>query len=101
MRIIYGLLPLLMVTACASPPPPQVVVQTKLIAPSVPPDLFDCGAAPRAPAHEVMQSDVARYLVVLWAWGSECQSHLLAVRQSLATQSVPAPPVAETSQKQN
>jgi len=84
-RALFGIVPLALLAACASPVlPPQVVIQTKLIAPSIAPDLFECGNAPRAPGQAIMQSEVARYIVVLWAWGSECQSHLLAVQQSLA-----------------
>ena len=92
MRNLLSLLPLLVVAACASPQvQPQIVVQTKLIAPSISPDLLECGDAPTAPNHVAMQSDVARYLVVLWSWGSECQSHLLAVKQSLAEIASPSP----------
>jgi hypothetical protein len=84
-KVFLSLIPLALVVACASPAPqPQIVVQTKLLAPSISPELFDCGDAPRAPAQAIMQSAVARYIVVLWAWGSECQSHLLAVKQSLS-----------------
>ena len=70
---------------CASTPPsPQIVVQTKLVAPNIDPDLLSCGDAPKVPVHAVMQSDAAHYLVALWAWGNECRSHLEAVRQSLS-----------------
>ena len=85
MRYILALSLILFVSACAGvPSPPSVVVQTRLITPQIDTNLLSCGDAPVVPAHAVLQSDVARYLVSLWVWGNQCRSHLDAVRQSLS-----------------
>lgn len=84
MNRCFSLIPLVLFAACASTPPqPQPIIQTKLITPDIAPSLLECGVSPRAPSHAALQSDVARYVVSLWVWGSECQSHLQAVQQSL------------------
>ena len=86
MKILCGLVPLMMLVGCAAPPVvPPPVIETKLIAPDIAPELLDCGQAPPVPAGASMQSDVARYLVAVWSWGNECSSHLQAVKQSLGS----------------
>jgi hypothetical protein len=96
MKNFLSLLLLLATAGCAAQQPKvQTVVETKLVEPSISPDLLVCGDAPEVPANAAMQSDVAHYLVGLWLWGNECQSHLLAVKQSLAVNintPVTAPP---------
>lgn len=78
----------------STPAPPAI--QTKLITPYVPPDLFDCGTAPDVPASNSQQSAVARYIVALWGWGNRCQSHLLAVQQSLSQPTGTAKPTLQS-----
>jgi len=83
-------LALVALSACSAVPPPPAI-ETKLMPEAIPPDLLECGSAPIAPANALMQSDAARYLISIWQWGSECQSHLTAVKQSLASQSASVP----------
>jgi len=68
-------------TACATQPPAPPLIVTKVEPATIPADLLARPVAPVPPAHHAdgsnaSQTEVDRYWLAVWQWGSACDARL-------------------------
>lgn len=78
--MVAGLAALLILSGCASAPPPQVVTRTEVVRVPLPAGLLRCQGEPAVGAI-TMQSQVADYIVRLHEAWADCHDDVAAIAQ--------------------
>lgn len=72
---------LLLLPACASSTPPQVITKLQVERLPIPPPLLQCQPDPDIPDGLMGDREIADYLVSLWEAGDDCRGKLSAIKE--------------------